>query len=350
MRLLEIDATGDTRRWDEWYAALEQPDIHFSSAYARIQSLHRPAGEIMWRLLLSDDGDIGMPVAVRDTGAMCGPEHVHDMTSMYGYGGPLTIGEMPSPRAFEFIDAVRDWAKSIGIISEYCRLHPMLYENQVPLLSPCTPIEWSKDVVAMDLRDMQLSRRADRAIVRALKAGAMFRECTPSLFAALYADSIERISADERFRFSAEYITEHGSQVGARWFFVDRDIDPAGMRSLLTIGDPRGGIAYAHLLGSDGLAADDGLDTYLYVQAAQRLREEGYTYFHLGGGGPAGDSLLRFKCALGKLYYKVGTYIRVFDLQRYDDLTRENAYREIKEHGRTSHVDDWFPIYRRPFK
>jgi len=122
--------------------------------------------------------------------------------------------------------------------------------------------------------------------------------------------------------------------------------DDAGLRELMVLGD-KDGIAYAHLLGSNGCG--DGLDEQLYFKTAMMLKDEGYSIFHLGGGltTNADDKLLAFKAGFGEKF-QMWCHRWVVDEKEYSRLSEQRENNEINEHGRISR-SNYFPAYRRPF-
>ena len=69
----------------------------------------------------------------------------------------------------------------------------------------------------------------------------------------------------------------------------------------------------------------------LFLAASQWAREQGFTRFHLGGGG-GDDSLLQFKVRFGLVESAVGK-----------EIHDEQAYRALGGQG----CDGYFPAYRR---
>jgi lipid II:glycine glycyltransferase (peptidoglycan interpeptide bridge formation enzyme) len=191
----------------------------------------------------------------------------------------------------------------------------------------------------------KFARRVRRGIAKAQQAGArVIPSDNRRLFAELYAASMERKQAPQRWRWSEEYIDAHFAEpIDARLFHVAAG---GGERMLMTVG--AFGTAYAHLLASNGEATGLGLDEMLYCEAAKMLANDGYQYFHLGGGRSSSydDSLLLFKSGFAHPTHKLFEYRRVFFPSIYDELYRRKRQDEIDKYGQEI-PSSFFPAYRR---
>lgn len=350
-----LDPFADCDRWDELFARLPagRRDVHFSSAYARVQwAAHHRTAAVLSYDNSTFDGFVLQPIRIADA-----PLGFADITSPYGFGGPMICGEVSLRTINVHAAAMADVAIKCSFVSEYCTLHPLYGPLQAQLVTE--RIEWFKKSVVMDLtRDLPVSRRVKRGVKKATEAGWRVHErnemfvnaprcdAVAHIFGAMYDCAMSRKNAAARWRFPREYWVAHWrEQVGARWFSAENGL--ACARSLLTIGV--GDNAYAHFLGSNG-DRHDGLDELLYWEASQRLRAAGVKNFHLGGGltNDLSDSLLMFKAGFSPYHYQVGRYERIFNRGHYDTLMAYKRAEEIAKHGRES-TCDWFPEYRREF-
>lgn len=333
----------------KWTAALPAGyDLHYSLAYAKVQAAlgHRPRLAV-W----SGRGVNGIfvqPFLLR-TG-MVGPESVIDIGSMYGYGGPAPGFSRAMAREME------EWAWTQNIISEFAMLHPMLRNWPDDAPRSCK-VDYLKDVVVIDMRKgeqdflSKFSRRVRRGVADARKMGAQFCNVAPTkenirIFADLYAKSMERLAAPQRFLFAPQYFEAHFTEFGpqAVMFFVK--LNGGVERALLTLRDAR--TAYAHFLGSTGENRDCGLDDLMYASAAQEFFKLGCQFFHLGGGTTASpsDSLLAYKCSFSDMRLPVKTLRRIFDRDQYEHLCEVKRKLEIDRYGGAL-MTDFFPLYRR---
>lgn len=333
----------DAAEWDRLFEQIppELQDVHFTSAYARVQVFDGRPGCGHLAVFGNSEGAIILPFRWRPISG--GP--YSDVVNLYGYGGPLMIGDAKPLRSM-WHEAWHRWASDNGVVSEFQVIHPLLADHQVELLrhGPVNLV-FTKDVVVIeDLKQFDLSRVARRVKRAVLKDAGEFNEGrTWFTFANLYNQSMDRLKALERWRYPDDYFHAHLLEpIDARLFFIDKD-----SRALLTVGHGR--TVYAHFLGSNGKAQGNGLDELLYYNAARQLSEK-YDRFHLGGGltTDPGDSLLFFKRGFSDRLYRVGTYSRVFMPEAYSCLVEIKRSHELKQHGRESE-QRWFPAYRREF-
>jgi len=352
--VLSASAMLDADRWDRLVDALppERRDIHFTSAYGRVQEKH--GGEAVLAVLQDDNHFIMQPFIKRETPT---PGYF-DLCSPYGYGGPVSNiahgatvwgGDMMSSM---FSAQIELWASREKIVSEFCYLHPLMMSDHRRWLGQ-TVLQHVKDVIVIKLETLSedtVARRVRRGIKRARDAQCTVTQLrdlpsTRERFHYLYEQSMERKCAAERWRFSRDYIDAHFSELGARVFAAWGE--DGGERLLMTIGGY--GTAYAHLLASNGRALHTGLDEFLYYSAALALRDDGYERFHLGGGltSDPHDSLLMFKAGLGTRI-PLASYRVVFNDLVYDEMSEALRDDEIKRHGRES-TARFFPTYRREF-
>jgi hypothetical protein len=342
-----LSAIDDRAEWDSFFHKLpsELQDVHFTSAYARVQLSHYKGHALLFVF-----GDrtyfVMQPFLMSSVGT-----DYYELASLYGYGGPVATDENLAAR---YQDELWNWARHTGVAAEFCCLHPLYNALQAKLLDQITmTFAAAKEIVVIDLTEFSLEhlrRRVRRGIKAAQDAGAVVRIGTARGFSVLYDMSMKRLTAGERWLYPYEYWEAHDREsIGARFYELDTArVTGILQRSLLTIGN--GETAYAHFLGSDGESRHEGLDEFLYYTVACDLRDRGFKRFHLGGGLTtlSGDSLLTFKSGFSDKRLVANRYGRIFDAVAYDSLCNRKAMQEQELHGRESKAQ-FFPAYRRPF-
>lgn len=329
--LAEIDAPG----WDELLERLGCADVYLLRGYvesARVLEGGRPV-----LLHLSDaGGDVVFPLLVRELPSGGG----FDVTTPYGYGGPVATGaDPPTPRFWELYG---DWCRTVGVITTFIRFHP-LFANQrdaaraVQVEPLGRTVGWRLQVPDLFGGMHQAHRRACR---RATSAGVSVsvREAPDdfSAFAALYEVTMRRVGAADFYLFGKPY-----------WDALVR----LGERVVVFEAEERGEVLasalcfatlpwlHYHLGATADRGRELGASNLLFYEAASWARERGYERFHLGGGvGAHEDSLFTFKRRFDPagdlLEFAVGK--AVHDPDTYRALT-----------GRASgDLDGFFPAYR----
>jgi hypothetical protein len=340
-----LSASLDQGKWDSLvFYRFPTPDVHFTSAYVRLQT----TSEITGRLAVFDDGNdlVIQPFMMQRLPSGLS----YDITSPYGYGGSISKSNPPGPG---FQKAFLEWARDSNVVAEHCCLNPF-YKANLSSGPPLLLAVRSKPVVVIDLQNFSLEktrRRVRRGYKNAVSLGMEVTEEDNSISALqfwdLYRTSMETKGANAAWRHSYNYFSRHDFEpVGARWFFIK--LGAQYYRALLTIGI--GETAYAHFLGTSNELRHEGLDEMLYLGAASALARSGFKYFHLGGGLTTDpmDSLLAFKSGFSDMRLTAWRFGRVFDQSAYDSLLFDTGKNEVKTHGRIS-IASWFPAYRRPF-
>ncbi len=350
---LEILTAGDTGDWSRLFNMLpeDERDIYFTPEYWRVQE--SLGGEAMLAVLITEGGFVMQPFLRRPL-----EKGLSDLGNGYGFGGPMSnipAGEWRQKAGAMFWEQLQAWADGAGVVSEFTQLHPMFNARQRELI-PNHQMFTTKPVVVVDLHKTTrctVSRRIRRGYDKAVGTGA-FCSMVPVgpqdafNFAAEYNLTMERKKAPDRLRFKLDYIAQLFSELNAMLFTA---VGSGGMRQLMVLGKGPGTTAYAHLLSSNGLATQNGLDELLYGTACQELTvQRGFKYFHLGGGrtDKADDPLLAFKMGFSNTLYAADRYARIFNPVNYTNLVNMKKATEISEHGRES-TADFFPGYRRDF-
>ena len=314
-------------RWDELLADLGVADVYLQRAYVEA-SCHLDPG----RPVLLHAGGVVFAAIVREvegTGTL-------DVTTPYGYGGPVGPGD-----AQAFYDAYDAWAHDRGVVSTFVRFHP-LFENHRRAPPPVR-----RDRVA-DTGSWRLERGRDllggmhamhrRGVRKAQRLGVeseiTTRPATIGDFVELYEAAMRRAGADPFYLFPPPY-WDGLAALGDRLLRADARLDGTLVASQLHLVSPPW--LHYHL----GAATDDGLSTgaskLLFLRVAEWAGERGLAELHLGSGlGGREDSLWLFKQRfspgdarefwLGKL---------VHDPDRYAELS-----------GSDAPADGFFPAYR----
>jgi hypothetical protein len=275
--------------------------------------------------------------------------NLNDLTSVYGYTGPISNKEFDDLGA-ELIDnftrEFRNYLQSCNCISVFSRLHSFF--NQAPLMDKFEGIYENGKTVVIDLRDsldVQRSKYQRRIMekINALKRKGFHVKEGKSpeeirQFAAIYTENMKRIEAADFYLFDEEYFTTllDSTEFDSKLLTVYQD-DKAVCGAVIVFTQK---IIQAHLLGT--------LTDYLHLSPAKLLtdeicirgREMGMEYFNLGGGlGFKEDSLFSWKAGFSDLFLKFKSWRYIADAETYSSLTLEK--------GLDLNADvDFFPLYR----
>jgi len=266
------------------------------------------------------------------------------------YTGPLKFGDGPLGTSGdpEFAELVARLFQEQGVIAEFAHLNP--WQAGVELLD-AGGVELNREIVYIDLtwgeeaiwnrsfstdarRHTRVSQR-EGVRVRLAESPDDVRE-----FHRLYAQTMERRSATERYHFPADY------------FLAFFDTMPLHARFLLAERQGRaiaGGMflfddttLYWHLSGADReVARLNGVSAYVDEAVRWGVRT-GRKRMLLGGSYAANDGVLHFKAGFSPLRAQFRVYKHVHDLEAYEALA--SAW-SAQCGGRPPNAG-FFPIYR----
>ena len=307
--------------WDELLARLGCADAYLLRAYVEASCVLDPGEPV----LLEAEGAV-MACIVR---AIDGTD-LHDVTTPYGYGGPVGKG------AAGFFEGYEEWCRERGIVSTFIRFHP-LFENyrEAPHATYASQtVGWPLEgdlLAGMHGKHRNVVRKAQRAGVT---VDAVEAPTELDAFAALYEQTMRRQGASELYFFPPEY-WERLRGFGDRLVRFDAVADRTVVASALCL---RGDRWLHYHLGATGDAARDlGASNLLLYGAALWGQGQSLYEFHLGGGTDGRDSLFAFKQRFspeGRREFWVGKLVH-----------DEEAYRRLSG-GAEIDYDGFFPAYR----
>jgi serine/alanine adding enzyme len=271
-------------------------------------------------------GDVVFPCILRDFGGR------RDVTTPYGYGGPVAAGGT----ADAFYTGYERWCRERGVVSTFVRFHPLFANHRYARI----PVEPLGSTIAWRLQGDDLLERLHshhrRVIRKAQRAElAVSVEEGPRLdeFAQLYERTMARLAADSFYLFTPEY---WASLRGLPCLLVSARLEGELAASVLCFASKPW--LHYHLGASSEEGRRLGASNLALFEAASWAREQGYDLFHLGGGvGGRTDSLYEFKRRFdpcGEREFAVGKAV-------HDEV----AYRELA--GEAS-PEGFFPAYRAP--
>jgi hypothetical protein len=329
--LVEIDASA----WDELLEELGCADAYLLHEYlesARVLEGGRP----VLLQLAEKGGNVLFPLLVRELPSGGG----FDVTTPYGYGGPVGVGPAPPTRRFwELYDG---WCRANGIVTTFIRFHP-LFANQRDG-GPGVRVEPMGRTIGWRLQETELFERMHsahrRAVRRASRAGVSVsvREAPDDLapFARLYHVTMRRVEAADFYLFGQEY-WDALAPLGSRLVLFEAGEGAEALASALCFATPPW--LHYHLGATSERGRAVGASNLLFFEVASWARERGFERFHLGGGvGAREDSLFTFKRRFDPdsdlLEFAVGK--AVHDADAYRALTGRAA----------DDLDGFFPAYR----
>lgn len=340
----------------KWIALLDalpahQRDLHYHPDYLAIYERTYPetAHLIVWH---GGQGALFQPVIARPVPGTAR----NDLSSVYGYGGPLSVGEVGPDDIDAFQDALLSFAAGTGAVAEFCLLHPAFTDAQSRLLPKDNRLTYRKEVVVADLSASlpeiwaRIEERQRKAALTARKAGI---EIATSDLSDAHMDAYHQL-----------YLRTMQA-VGARpfWHFPDRYFhncrDCLGPENVTLFNAVKDGrvvasffhvhmydTVYYHFSCSEPDARKLNPTALLMLDSLIWAKSAGFRLFHMGGGRTDGaDSLFTFKHAFSGQTLPLYSTQRILDPIAYERLTAATKLRETEAHG--APLDSaFFPRYR----
>jgi serine/alanine adding enzyme len=288
--LAEIPATS----WDELLSGQGLTDVYLRHGYV-VASCEIDAGRPMLLYLEERRGSVAFPLILRDVPDDPG---TRDVTTAYGYGGPVGTGA--DPPWSEFHEAYERWCELSGVVTTFVRFHP-LFANHAHAGAGMSVVPMS-GTIAWRLANRELfahvHKHHRRLVRKAKNAGMELRisERPNSLgsFRELYEATMHRRRASSHYFFRRPYWDSLLQNVGDSVVLFEAILEGQTLAAILCLGGSPW--FHYHLGASDDAGRTVGASHFLLLEAATWAQARGCSVFHLGGGvGGKADDLLEFK-------------------------------------------------------
>jgi hypothetical protein len=291
----------------------------------------------------SDTCRILAPLLIRNLSAVVDGSRVDwvDACSPYGYGGLLNLsgpGKVEARDLHCFLGSLHNWCSERHLVCCVLRLHPLMCQEDwfMPeqYWQEFVRIQFRGTTWAIDLKNwdaalerpngLRRDRRADlnvgRRTLRATWTGGEDQNAEESLnlFARLYNLSLDRLNADEFYRFPPSYFSRLvalGDRLGVA--FVWQGDEPVGGNIFLAGWN----YAHGHLAGTSETGRKYGASTLLLVEGSRWARQRRCEMLHLGGGIVSGDPLEDYKRSFGGPSHRYTQVMYIADSVRFKQLS-----------------------------
>jgi hypothetical protein len=334
-------------RWDEWLRGVPHDFYHTAAYHAFSEADGQGAAYLA--IYGTPDRYLAWPYL---SNPVPGQERACDITSVYGYPGPLAAGcDTGDPFLAEAWAALCAHWRERGAVALFTRFHPLLDNQRWLDFSAGAPgVQSGGFTVSIDLTESpweQLKPMWRRHIRRARSSGLVVEHDTDwrylDAFVAHYRATMSRNGAQERYFFGREYVEGLRAALGGAVHLL---VARAGQ-------DPAAAIL---------VSLHNGIAQYLYAGVNEAFQElsplklvlheaslwaaaQGARVMHLGGGRASqdNDSLYFFKSGFSGRRHRFHSGRWVLDAQAYDTLCRKMLDRPAP-----SPQAGFFPAYREP--
>lgn len=344
--------TTERDRWNGYISKIPDADIYFTAEYCEIYMRN---GEGEAELFVYEEGEdlVCYTYLVRrinqlpviEAAGLCKP--LFDISTPYGYGGPITNVKNPEQRKILFTNFSSEFDKYCldkGIFTEFVRFHPIM-KNHLDYTSANPTFMRNTIYIDLTLSQDEITDRykpdCRNRIRRAEKENLEIVHSNPhnsKQLLQLYYATMDKNSALPYYYFPETFFQNtihflegnielievlHGSQTVTSAIFMHYNK-----------------YVHYHLSGSDKQSLKYGPVNLLIDHTVKWAKEQGYEYLHLGGGYVGNDTLYRFKSSFQDripLDFYIGR--KVHDTFLYDKLMRHHSRYDL---------NDYFPFYRNP--
>ncbi|MET7030251.1 peptidoglycan bridge formation glycyltransferase FemA/FemB family protein [Sediminicola luteus] len=335
-----IDIIRSKKKWD---AVLKMVDIYdFYHTYDYHHIIKNKLDEPILVKYTEKDYIIAIPFLMRP---IYGTPY-YDLTSVYGYSGPITKNINTQFDNGDYIKDFKIYLTSQNIISIFSRLNPFI-ANQRLCIQGLGEITSLSKVVNIDLTlDLEEQLRAYHKRLRTHINKAR-RLCSIKIaeskeevkaFIDLYYKTMERVNAKKYYFFDEKYFFDllNSKDYNTRILLAIENETNAIVSGAMFITTNE--IVQYHLSGTD----EEKLDLYPNKLLIDEMRiiatQENCRFFNLGGGvGNQEDSLFHFKSGFSKDFKDFNLWKVIVNQEVYDQLTLEKSI---------DSQTNYFPLYR----
>lgn len=253
------------------------------------------------------------------------PSKYFDLTTPYGYGGPIIEGDFDAISQKKFANALNVFCEQHNIASQFIRFHP-LQNNQIFMKDLCEIAE-IKETIMIDTTNYEIINRnmdsKTRNMVRKAKkmgvsiahdAGEHIDE-----FIRIYELTMNENQANSYYYFEQEYYDYLIKEISDNTVYFYSYVDDIMISAAIFFYNEK--YMHYHLSGTLKEYRHMASMNLLLNEAALWASNRGIKLLHLGGGVGATDSLFKFKKQFnknGKLPFYIGR--NIFNKKTYDEL------------------------------
>jgi hypothetical protein len=326
-------------QWNLTVRATHGYDFYHLAEYHRLEQ----SGEPLLFVSTCGHETIALPFLLRRIDGT----DFNDITSVYGYAGPIANSPAPSTAAIDnfYSDLLRFFDRH-RVVSAFARLHPLIGYQETTLQRLGATVAHGQSV-CIDLSQPATEQRRQyshslKNIVNRLRKKEIFTvepAQTPEeidIFAAIYRENMQRVKASPMYFFDNNYFHRLIANIPST-LFLARTEDKIVCGSLFTECD---GIIQPHLSAT--------CSNFLHLSPLKLVWDEiriygvrkGMQFMHLGGGvGSRDDSLFDFKAQFSHNRLTFKTWRYVHNEREYVRLSGKCSVNGRRDTG-------FFPEYR----
>lgn len=351
--MISIITIDESEKWDSIVKSFSNYDVYYLSGYTKAFKLHGD-GEPALIYYHGEESRAINVVMIRDIADdkrfenTIDSNSLFDITTPYGYGGFIIEGTLDSSNFEKINKEYSNYCNSNNIISEFVRFNPLL--DNAKLNNEIYEVTDLGKTITIDLVSRNqiwddLSSKNRNVIRKAILSGVeIFWGRNLELidkFVPLYEATMNKDEATDYYYFDIDFYKSVlvDLKYNSMFFYAVYEQKIISI-SIILFGNSN---MHYHLSASDQEFQSLAATNMLLYEAACWGCENGYKFFHLGGGlGGKEDSLFKFKKAFNKhseSCFSIGK--KIFDQEKYDKLS---SVRSIEPDFNIK--ASFFPLYR----
>lgn len=340
---------------EQWRRELEnvkelRPDLHYRPEYC---GLFRDQGEVRLFVYREGSASVIYPLLLRRVNLIPGlkgklKQDLYDISSPYGYGGPLA-NQAAGERVWDnFYRCFTKYCNTHDIITEFIRFHPLLGNHR--LLQNHVEVEKVSSVVCVDLKGsneeiwLGYERNNRKNIKKAYREGLeVILEETPARFTdfiSIYQHTLSRNRASDFYLFSDGFYDDIHKELKGNFLYAHTVKNGRVISTELLLFNE----TYIHsfLGGTLEQFYEHRPNNILKHEVIKWAKSRGIRYLLLGGGYREGDGIFRYKRSFasgGVQDFYIGKKVHNYEaVCMLEELLAMKAPRESVS---------FFPSYRR---
>lgn len=345
----------EKEKWQRVIGTFKNSDIYFQWGYISSFKIHGDGAPFLF-LYEDRNGRVANIFFLRDISKLDSFENkietnrFFDISSVYGYGGPLYEGENLEVLAINYTYSFNKFCFERNIVSEFIRFNPLIENHRLFMdLYDLTPI---RKTIYLDLSKGEeyiwdnLKSENRTRIRKAIKNGIeVIKGRDVELiykFIELYNQTMDRDKAAPYYYFENEFYNVIQEELYNNFLiFAAKYKEKIISASLVLFSDQ---YIHYHLGGSETEFMNLAPNNLLFFEIAIWASKKGIKKFHLGGGYSGNDdSLFRFKKSFSKLE-PLDFYIgrKIHNEQIYNELINIRKENDFLFND----SNQYFPKYR----
>jgi len=336
--MLEIITLDQKERWNAIVRSMTNFDFYHLAEYHQLEL----SGQSLLLSFSVNNTSIAFPVILRPVEKTS----YYDITSVYGYAGPLTNLDNPDEESLKYFRKdLLVFFDNYNIISAFSRLHPF-FSNQETILSGLGEVITTNQTVGIDLSLPEQEQKKQYAYslkyqINRLKSKNIIVKKAKTVeeidqFIEIYRENMKRVNASEMYFFTNDYFYHLIKKLPFTLLLAYYE----GRAICGSLFSSCNGIVQLHLSAT----LNDFLiwsPSKLVLDCIRRHAiENNERWLHLGGGsGGEDDSLFQYKSFFSNLRFTFKTWRYIHNAKTYNQLISEKFSKNVPN-------SPFFPLYR----